>query len=201
MKKRLTATVIAASALMLTLMGCAHSAGEDPFESEAAMEESETESASEPVSSSDSSDDFTDDSFVYKDQNISILNDAAITLGSLGDYDKDGSFVGGEYKNYSFDKGAIAFDTTIIDGKESPVYLYLKSPSIKTAKGVGVGDSKEDILSVYGDPNDTIDDGIVYSIEYQFDTYNISFVFDDKKEKVEMVIYKNNYYYSKTKFN
>ena len=81
------------------------------------------------------------------------------------------------------------------------MYLYIHTPKVKTSKDVGVGNTQDEIIAAYGDPDKKTDDGNIYSFEYHFDTYNITFRFDDNRESVEMVMYTNNYYLSKTAFS
>ena len=192
MIKRTIPTLLLASAMMITIVGC----------SGAATEENTTEIEEASDSNSDNTNhELTDDAFLYNGNKISILNDATITLGNLGDYDADRSSTGSDYKNYSFDNGKIDFATNVIDGKEAPVDIGIFSPDIKTSRDVGVGSTKDEITGAYGDPDTKTDDGLIYTIEYQFDTYNITFRFDDTKAKVDMVLYTNSYYHSKTAFS
>ncbi|MBR4670545.1 MAG: hypothetical protein IKO84_08090 [Butyrivibrio sp.] len=204
MKRRQTTAILIASTMMLTLIGCGKtSEGETPVSADNEISVSESSGSSDTTALADSTTfDSSDDSFIYNGNKISILNDAALTLGYLGDYETDASSTGGNYKNYLFDGGDIRFDTSVVDGNESPVYLYIHTPEVKTSRNVGVGSNQDEIIASYGDPDKKTDDGILFSFEYHFDTYNITFRFDEQnKESVDMVMYTNNYYLSKTAFS
>lgn len=205
MKKKTVALLIT-SAVIFSLAGCAGASTETASVNETAIESSSEEGASAEETSSveaneDVSTDVEDDSFTYNGETISILNDASVTLSKLGTYDPTSS-TGDDYKDYVYNNGAIEFSTNKIDGIEAPVFLYINTPDIKTARGVGVGSTQKEIIDAYGDPDDKKDDGEMHTTEYHFDTYTITFRFSSiDKEKVDMVMYTHNYYHSKTAFS
>ncbi len=213
---RKTSIAIISSVLILTLMGCsgdnsANSASSevsittvtiDDTDAKAEADTAETKSieAASNMNTKSAASKNPDASFKCNGKEISVLNDTETTIEDLGTYDPELSYLDEEYKNYVFSDSKVQFDTAMIDGKESPMVLYVANPEIKTTKNVGVGNTEEEIIAAYGYPNNTTESDYIYTLEYHFTSYDLIFDFDGNKEHVEMIRYKNTHNCKKASF-
>lgn len=151
-----------------------------------------TESSSQMTSeeaSSEASIDLTslsDDEFIYKGKRISILSDAQTSLDSLGEathkVEGAGDMIYYEYGTYNQnEQTGVSFITYMKDGKEMPAQFDINVEGVTTSKGIGPGSSKDDIISAYGEPDETMVGGA--ALIYNKEDYQLNFLLD-ANEKV-----------------
>ena len=206
MKKGTKGATLLAAITLLTMVGCGKSTPEytfvagDSASTEISMEDSdddtdneestEKEDSEDSEDSEDESEELSDISFEYDGKKVSVMDDVKITLENLGKYNKERSELNRETGNYyNYDSG-ISYETTKLDGQEVPMYLYINHPGIFTAKGIGVGNSEEDVIAAYGDPALKHEDQFVYALTYNYGACSLTFTFDANK-KVEMFFYED----------
>ena len=222
MKKKTTTAILLATTMMLALMGCgAASTDTDSSADVASVAEVNTDSDSNTSSdtttesnadtssdsaSSDSSEaadtatSSTDDSFTYKDETFSILDDLPTTLdkiNAVGTIVPDTPVeVDTGSKLYDYDVNGSDSDFTIVtftdNGKESVGQISLMGPNAKTSKGICVGNSLKELTTAYGEPTSKTGNGYFYN--YKFDNYVLSF--DTNDDKVYVIYYYNLDYYN-----
>ena len=196
MKIKSVLAIISVSMMMCGLCGCGKEATESVAEieieaGEAASEESTTET--EPTEDDDTKEasaetsvelsSLTDDSFVYNGKKISILDDVETSLATLGEPSEKSS-ESGPMKYYDYgtfndkEQEGISYMTFIENGKEKPAQIDITVEGAKTSKGLGVGSTKDEVISTYGEPDDTMIGG--FALLYNFDGYELSFIVDDK---------------------
>ena len=152
-----------------------------------------TEEAAEETSVDLSS--LTDDAFAYNGKKISILDDAATTLAALGEPEHKNSGAGDmNYYDYgthtdTVDEG-ILFVTYTDNGKESAAQIDFNIQGPETAKGISVGDSKDDVIAAYGEPKE--DNGKPI-LKYEYDDFELGFIISESG-KVSNVHYMSNAY-------
>ena len=142
-----------------------------------------------------------DHEIMYNGKAISVLNDASKTLADLGSYKNKKSY-GANELTYSYDY--ITFSTYTGESPELPLALsVLDSKSILTSRNIGIGDSKDKVISAYGNPakseNYTGQTGSEYVYTYEFGTYNLYFYFNSKENNVLWYGFDNNTTVAKNK--
>ena len=214
MNRTRIAALLTVSAIMLTAMGCGTTSSESSPENTAgpttdidagvstgladmpsvgisadlaANAEVSIESVIKPDTSTAYAS-LPDDSFLYKGNVISVLNDVDTTLKALGKKDSEQTSLYTNEALYSFDSHAIELETYKVDGEELPKCIYVIASGILTPKNICVGCSKEEVIAAYGEPNKVHDDTFS-AIEYNFDDTNI--VFDIYDEKVDRITIEN----------
>ncbi|WP_027208889.1 hypothetical protein [Butyrivibrio hungatei] len=221
MKKKTTTAILLAATMMLALMGCG-AASTDTSSSDAASvaevntdSESNTSGDTNNEATADTSSDSasadsseaadtatasTDDSFTYKDETFSILDDLPTTLdkiNAVGTIVPDTPVeIDTGSKLYDYDVNGSDSDFTIVtftdNGKESVGQISLMGPNAKTSKGICVGNSLKELTSAYGEPTSKTGNGYFY--DYKFDNYVLSF--DTMDDKVYVIYYYNLDYYN-----
>ncbi|RKM58230.1 hypothetical protein D6853_01445 [Butyrivibrio sp. X503] len=132
----------------------------------------------------------TDDAFAYNGKKISILDDVATTLAALGEPEQKNSGAGDmNYYDYgthtdTVDEG-ILFVTYTDNGKESAAQIDFNIQGPETAKGISVGDSKDDVIAAYGEPKEDSGKPI---LTYEYDGFLLGFVINEN-DKVSNVNY------------
>ncbi len=208
MKKKTTTAIILATTMMLALMGCGAASTGTSSSDAASVAEVNTDSESNTsgdtnneanadassdsasVDSSESADTATastDDSFTYKNETFSILDDLQTTLDKINAVGTpnphsptevaDGSHL------YLYDSDAndsnFLMETFISNGTETVGHIGLIGPDAKTAKGIGIGSTVEDLTSAYGEPTRKFPKSNTYN--YEFDKLTIAFMIKDGK--------------------
>ena len=208
MKKKTTTAILLAATMMLALMGCGAASTDTSSSDAASVAEVNTDSESNTsgdtnneanadassdsasVDSSESADTATastDDSFTYKDKTSSILDDLPTTLDKINAVgtpcpsspieEADGSHL------YLYDSDAndsnFLMETFISNGTETVGHIGLIGPDAKTAKGIGIGSTVEDLTSSYGEPTRKSLKSNTYN--YEFDKLTIAFMIEDGK--------------------
>ena len=208
MKKKTTIAILLATTMMLALMGCGSASTDTSSSDAASVAEVNTDSESNTsgdtnneanadassdsasVDSSESADTATastDDSFTYKNETLSILDDLQTTLDKINAVgtpcpsspieEADGSHL------YLYDSDAndsnFLMETFISNGTETVGHIGLIGPDAKTAKGIGIGSTVEDLTSAYGEPTRKSLKSNTYN--YEFDKLTIAFMIEDGK--------------------
>lgn len=203
MKKRILALTFA-SAMVLSIVGCGSTSSEagktDLFETAETTETTEDKPALESedtvktddlgaesnietdeISQKETADsevnsDLEPNSFMYDGKIISILGDLQTTLDDLGADKKADGDVTGEHI-YTNGKDDIEVVAREVEGKEELSQIIIHDKSVKTSRGIAVGDTEDDIHDKYGDPNDVIPvDSLI--LNYNFDGCSIMFTID-----------------------
>ena len=203
MKKRILALTFA-SAMVLSIVGCGSTSPEagktDLFETAETTETTEDKPALESedtvktddlgaesnietdeISQKETADsevnsDLEPNSFMYDGKIISILGDLQTTLDDLGAGKKADGDVTGEHI-YTNGKDDIEVVAREVEGKEELSQIIIHDKSVKTSRGIAVGDTEDDIHDKYGDPNDVIPvDSLI--LNYNFDGCSIMFTID-----------------------
>lgn len=204
MKKSSTLPILLAASIILSLMGCSAPSSDAseaegelqlsevaPEETGEAGETEETTSAeSEETtdsSASESGDAITETTVTVNGKAVSVLNDAEKTLADLGTpSDKDIEFWGETMPVYKFDSG-VSLSTYVKDGKEYAYNMNINKEGINTARNIGIGSTKEEMIAAYGEPFEDMEeyergDGIKGKMNwYEFDSYSISFGIENGK--------------------
>ena len=208
MKKKTTTAILLAATMMLALMGCGAASTDTDSSSDAASvaevntdtnttddtsketdadTDTSSDSASTDSSTSGTATASTDDSFTYKNETLSILDDLQTTLDKINAVgtpcpsspieEADGSHL------YLYDSDAndsnFLMETFISNGTETVGHIGLIGPDAKTAKGIGIGSTVEDLTSAYGEPTRKSLKSATYN--YEFDKLTIAFMIEDGK--------------------
>ena len=208
MKKKTTTAILLAATMMLALMGCGAASTDTDSSSDAASvaevntdtnttddtsketdadTDTSSDSASTDSSTSGTATASTDDSFTYKNETLSILDDLQTTLDKINAVgtpcpsspieEADGSHL------YLYDSDAndsnFLMETFISNGTETVGHIGLIGPDAKTAKGIGIGSTVEDLTSAYGEPTRKSLKSNTYN--YEFDKLTIAFMIEDGK--------------------
>ena len=141
----------------------------------------------------------TDDAFVYNGKKVSILDDVETTLATLGEPVKMNEGAGGiTYYDYGTRTETVDEGITLVtfedNGKEVLGQIDINIEGPQTAKGIGTGSSKEDVIAAYGEPTE---DAKVM-LKYKFDNYELSFVTGDN-DKVTNIHYSTTAYMNTVK--
>ncbi len=203
MKKSSTLPILLAASTILSLMGCSAPSSDAseaegelqlsevaPEETGEAGETEETTSAegeeTTDSSASESGDAITETTVTVNGKAVSVLNDAEKTLADLGTpSDKDIEFWGETMPVYKFDSG-VSLSTYVKDGKEYAYCMDIRKEGINTARNIGVGSTKEEMIAAYGEPFEDKEeyerDGNKGKINwYEFDSYSVSFGIENGK--------------------
>jgi len=205
--KRKLLSFLSASVLMFTLIGCGSDASKtststnikEPAE-EAATEATLQSDAGSENNSADKSGtaNNADAIFEYNGNSISVLNDVKSTITSLGTPIQNKSADPAEYIDYETlffgsETDPIEYGVfKLSDGSEVPYFINVYDKNIKTSKGIGIGNTEDEILSAYGEPSDIADfpEVNIYDIVYDLEGFSISFSLDENK-KVSSITYLN----------
>lgn len=208
--KKTTLTILFASVMMLALIGCGTKKAEaasDPWE-ETTVAEEQTSEASEiaPVKTEESQTEdsqteaaeteaigetpvaLSDDSFAYNGKIISVKDDLQTILDNLGagegrPSDQEGVIC------YDIGTDAVSVFTKETDGKEELTQITVHDKTARTAKGVGVGSTEDEVRNAYGEPNDEVVEGAKL-LTYEFEGYSILFAFNDNVAAISYFISK-----------
>ena len=207
-------TIIITSALIVSMIGCGKSEEEATSENETVTFEEtgeatdvETDAKAETADKSAKSDDGKikgdineDACFTYNGKEISVLSDVPETLEKLGAPNADQSGKSSVVAVYGY--GDLTFNTCMVNGVESPLMISFGSYSnVKTARNIGIGDSRNDVIAAYGTPGDTVEgftvdsndlasgdadlnDGSTLSgqfLKYEFDGCILTFEMEDNR--------------------
>ncbi|SFU73466.1 hypothetical protein [Butyrivibrio sp. M55] len=128
-----------------------------------------------------------DHELMYNGKVLSVLNDASKTLTDLGTYDK--KITDSPYEVfYTYDASGIEFSTYLCDGKELPLGIDVDKKGVTTSRNIGVGDTKDKIVSAYGNPSEKSDPSKqaenTYYYKYNFDKFSIWFYISTKNNTV-----------------
>ncbi len=208
MKKKTTTAILLATTMMLALMGCGAVSTDTSSSDTASIAEANTDSESNTIgattnetdadassdsASADSSESVdtattsSDDSFTYKNEKLSILDDLQTTLDKIDAVGTPNSHSPIEVKDgshlYLYDSTAnesnFSMETFINNGTETVGHIGLIGPDVKTAKGIGIGSTEEELTSAYGEPTSKSTKSNTYY--YEFDKFTISFMINDGK--------------------
>ena len=128
-----------------------------------------------------------DHEIMYNGKAISVFNDSSKTLADLGSYDKKITDLPNEIF-YSYEASGIEFSTYLCDGKELPVGISVDKKGATTARNIGVGDTKDKIVSAYGNPSEKSNPSKqaenTYYYKYNFDNFSIWFYISTKNNTV-----------------
>jgi len=139
---------------------------------------------SSDASSSDSSVDLSDDQFVYNGKTISVLDDAAKLMDTLGTpYEKEPFPSQPDRIDYSYgsEDKLVLLNIAVIDGKDYPFSIDIRDSNVKTAKGIGVGSKKDDVIAAYGEPTESFEE-VAFCIVYDLGKTELTFTFFDGDE-------------------
>ena len=199
-EKNTIISVLLVTSTILSLMGCsAPSSNASEAEGELQLSEvapektgetEETTSAeSEETtdsSASESGDAIAETTVTVNGKAVSVLNDAEKTLADLGSpADKNIEFWGETMPVYKFDSG-VSLSTYVKDGKEYAYCMDIRKEGINTARNIGVGSTKEEMIAAYGEPFEDKEeyerDGNKGKINwYEFDSYSVAFGIENGK--------------------
>lgn len=203
MKKRILALTMA-SAMVISLLGCGgastdaadtslfeSASGTTTTEDKPALESEDTvktddlgaessietdEITKEDTTDAEVNSDIEPNSFEYNGKIVSILGNLQTVLEDLGADKKADGDVTGEHI-YTNGKDDIEVIAREVDGKEELAQIIINDKSVKTSRGIGVGNTEDDIHEKYGDPNDVIPlDSLM--LNYNFDGCSIMFTID-----------------------
>lgn len=191
MKKRVM-TLLMASVMMVTLMGCdgvddikefvdtTINSGDETSADETSAEETVDEGGAEEsalVDEASASFSGDDASFEYNGKTISFTDDVQTIIDGLGTPDSMEADHPGYI--YTFASDGIVFFTDEVDMVEIPEQLTIDIEDVKTARGIGVGSTIEELKAAYGNPDSEIMEGS-HMLSYEFDNCSISFAADEK---------------------
>lgn len=203
MKKKLAITL--SSALLFALMGCTSTPSNGTETGDATAIQAtpiESSEASSAVANTENANNSTEvsseNSITVGDKTISILDDVATTLKTLGDPDPTLSEIGNDEdgkntgESYAYESPDLRFDTVIKDGKELPFYFSIKDPEIKTSKNIHVMNTESEVIAAYGEPTGTNETGSYRALVYDFDKIELVFPLDESDNPlVKEIIYMN----------
>ena len=129
-----------------------------------------------------------DDSFAYNGKIISVKDDLQTILDNLGagegrPSDQEGVIC------YNIGTDAVSVFTKETDGKEELTQITVHDKTARTAKGVGVGSTEDEVRNAYGEPNDEVVEGAKL-LTYEFEGYSILFAFNDNVAAISYFISK-----------
>jgi len=128
---------------------------------------------------------------MYNGKKLSILDNASTIMSSIGQYEKkDVSTV--DEPRYIFDSGNIDFYTFVTGGQELTYDLCIYKKGAKTARNIGVGDSREMVMKAYGEPTEVYRFDQGYGFKYKFDNFTLYFDFFSNTNTVIDVVFGNN---------
>ena len=205
MKTKKTFAVLAASAMMLTLVGCGTSAEALSTSEGLSIEEitASTEASSDTASdvgSTESSADAAaessstaitvdlseaDASFEYNGKTISVFDDDKTLKGALGEEIPDYTYTNDmniTYSSYGTKEDSVSYSVWNNNGEMLPLDLGICDKNIKTSKGIGVGNTKDEVIAAYGDSY-TVATYSDNTLEYDCGSFKISLDFD-KEDKL-----------------
>ncbi len=146
-----------------------------------------------PVATADAAQSYSsipDDSFLYKGNVISVLNDTETTLDALEASNTTPGSLYQDEKLYSLDSGAIEFETYHVDGKEQPKCIYIIEKGILTPKNICVGCSIDELVDAYGEP-DKIHDETYDAYEYNYGDVDLVFDLNMSEKKIDRICIEN----------
>lgn len=203
--KKTTLTILFASVMMLALIGCGTKKAEaasDPWEETTVAEEQTSETSEIAPAKTDESQKeaaeteaigetpvaLSDDSFAYNGKIISVKDDLQTILDNLGagegrPSDQEGVIC------YDIGTDAVSVFTKKTDGKEDLTQITVHDKTARTAKGVGVGSTEDEVRNAYGEPNDEVVEGAKL-LTYEFEGYSILFAFNDNVAAISYFISK-----------
>ena len=161
-------------------------------EDAATIASSEDQVSAAASTSSDKSADTTpvklaDHEIMYNGKAISVFNDSSKTLADLGSYDKKITDLPNEVF-YTYEASGIEFSTYLCDGKELPLGIDVDKKGVTTSRNIGIGDTKDKIVSAYGNPSEKSDPSKqaenTYYYKYNFDKFSIWFYISTKNNTV-----------------
>ena len=130
---------------------------------------------------------YADHELIYNGKVLSVFNDSSKTLADLGAYDKKITDSPIEVF-YAYNASGIEFSTYLCDGKELPLGIDVDKKGVTTSRNIGVGDTKDKIVSAYGNPSEKSDPSKqaenTYYYKYNFDKFSIWFYISTKNNTV-----------------
>ena len=112
---------------------------------------------------------------------LKLGSDPASFVAQNKNYDRteaDSCLVNGKDVVYTYPE--FELHTTLENGKESVVELYVTGTSIRTPKGIGVGSTKDEVIQAYGESESP------FNVSYTVDGGTLKFMFDDN-DKVKAI--------------
>ncbi|MBO4456104.1 MAG: hypothetical protein J5802_00135 [Butyrivibrio sp.] len=196
MKKKTTAAILLATALMFALVGCGAASDESANETvEITTKESDKDTNAENETtdadtdadskdtqeSSDTPASVSDAEITYKGASYSPLEDLQTALDKINSVTKPDpdSPLEMDEKNcaYYYDSQKFCIFTFNYNDTETISTIYSEDPETKTSKGIGPGSSKDELIAAYGEPTKVIDDSYLY----KFDGYYLNFMLEGDK--------------------
>lgn len=168
----------------------ASTAASSAVEAATAATSSEAATTADSAKTQDNSD-LAEYEIMIDGEKLSILDSASTIMEKLGQYEKKDDQIK-EEPSYSYGSKNISLYTFVADGEELTYDLCIYKQGAKTARNVGVGDSKDAIIAAYGDPVETFEFLEGYGIKYKFDKFTLYFDFDANTNKATDITYGNN---------
>ncbi|RKM55598.1 hypothetical protein D6853_08565 [Butyrivibrio sp. X503] len=188
MKTKTTMAILTASAMMLALMGCGDSVGSaSAFEGISAEETTSptetdtTDAAESPAKATPSDITDADASFEYNGQSVSIFDDDKTIHDVFGEEIPDYTYSDDKnvtHCSFGTKEDSVGYSVWDNNGEKYPLTLTVCDKNVKTSKGIGIGNTKDEVIAAYGDsytvaPN--MEDGIIYD----FGSFTMDFCFFD----------------------
>ena len=208
MRKMTAIPFLVATVMMFSVSGCGsvsengtsedvdvEDVSGDASTSETNTDESSSDENSTEVAGTDdsyaNSQEITDDSFECEGKKISVLDDVDNVLANLGEYEVINKLDDGycTYQNYNEAVGMIEVETMEFDGKPQVLSIFSSRKDVKTSKGIGLGNTREELIAAYGEPNSKSDDNF-HDYVYEYDGYSITFSFG-LEESIQHILYTN----------
>lgn len=199
MKKKMMICLMA-SAMMFTLVGCevpeieelsdigemieSELSSDSDFSIEELFEESSAEGSSDEMTEEESAAEATseepmvpDNSFEYNGKTVSVNDDIDTILSVIGTEENQ---TGDESGNiYYIDTDRMVLFTEEVDGVKSLGQLTIHDENVKTARGISVGSTEEEVRAAYGEPSSETMEGS-HILNYDFEDCGITFALDEK---------------------
>ena len=128
---------------------------------------------------------------MYNGKKLSVLDGASTVMANLGQCEKKDTHIP-EEPSYTYDSGNVCLYTFIANGQELTYDISFYKQGTKTARNVGIGDTKDKIISAYGNPTSSYSFYQGYGLKYKFDRYTLYFNFDSNTNTVYSVTLGNN---------
>ncbi|RKM55596.1 hypothetical protein D6853_08555 [Butyrivibrio sp. X503] len=173
--KRILPALLMTGTVMLTLMGCTSlSSFTTPKNNNTPVIETVDHTANP-----------SDDCLVIYGKTVSVLNNVDSTLATLGE--PESTFAYKCDKRYSYKLAGVEYETYKIKKTECPLCFFIDKEGVETFKGIGIGDSREDVLNTYGMPGEQDQDKLISfpnSTTYTLDKCTHTFQFDDNDKVI-----------------
>ena len=209
MKKSTAISLLMATSVILSIVGCSAQPKEAPdAENELQLSETDNEETSETESAEteesteeaapESGDAKTETTVTVNGKDVSVLDDAEKTLADLGTPSETiTDFWGETMPIYKFDSG-VNLATYITDGKEYAYCMDIMKEGINTVRNIGIGNTKEEMIAAYGEPHEDKDEyergeGVTGKMcWYEYDSYTLGFGIENGKIGMYYIVNKAN---------